>query len=220
MKSITTQDLQTIQNHLLQKPFKYEEVFDEVLDHYATSYEQSDDTLDQVLSDLDNEFTYSKINSLNAKYFDDLRKHLRQTHWSIFFGNFKWPNLLYTLACVAGFILISPILFESKTLTKFLFGAFGAIPTFLGLYFYLKWGVKRMSGKTKLKNAHAELFGMAVGFSIFYMQIPTFGRLIYHENMKMLELHPLLTAGLLLIGLVSLSTSMKMIMTKIKPAIN
>ena len=39
MKSISNPELQQISYHLIQKPFKYEEVFQEVLDHYASAYE-------------------------------------------------------------------------------------------------------------------------------------------------------------------------------------
>ncbi len=49
MKPISKTELQQISDHLIKRPFKYEEVFQEVLDHYASVYEQSDKALDEVL---------------------------------------------------------------------------------------------------------------------------------------------------------------------------
>ncbi len=220
MNKITNDELKTLRDHLLKKPFKYEEVFDEVLDHYASAYEQSELSLEEVISNQDHQFPNNKIEDINRRYYNDLRRHLRKDHFSIFLGNFRWPQLLTTLLLAVLFLALGPLVVQYKLLGIVLFSTFVIAPMFFGLFYYSKWGYRKLLGKTKLKNAHAEFFGVALGFILGYAQIPTFIRVFYNEDFKMLQHHWLLTAGILFLGMILFTTSMKMIFVKIRPAIS
>ena len=166
MRAIKPEELQYLKKHLLEKPFKYEEVYNEVLDHYASAYEESEETLEKVINDQDQKFSNSKIEEINSTYFNDLKKSLRKSHGTIFMGHFRWPQLVYTIIAAAVLMLLSPYLMTSKGLVFSVFIFLTVIPAIIGLYLYFYWAVRRLRGKTKLKNAHAELFGVAFGFSV------------------------------------------------------
>ncbi|MEM7296945.1 MAG: hypothetical protein AAF391_01630 [Bacteroidota bacterium] len=216
---INEQELETIKAHLCSKPFSYEEVYDEVLDHYATAYEASTVPLKEVIEGLDKEFTDSKIRSINSKYFQDLKKTLRKSSWSLFLGNFRWPHLITTLIYVVLLFFIVPLAMGNKWVMTFLFVSVASIPIIMGFYYYLKWVGRKWGRKTHLKNAHAELSGIAFGLSAVYMQLPGLAKIFMGDDFKLLQYDPILTGSVLLLGIVLLSTSLKMITSKIKPAI-
>ena len=219
MNEIKAQELERIKKHLQQKPFTYEEVFDEVLDHYATAYESSELSMDKILDELDAEFTHSRIEEINKKYFNDLKKSLRKNHWLVFLGNFKWPQLINTLIYMVLIILLTPYVIENEWLGLSLYMGFALIPVFFGLFYYFKWVFRWYQGKTRLKNAHAELFGIITAFSVFYIQLPAMGRMFFDEGFELLQYNPLLTAFILIVGMILLITSVKMFTTKMKPAL-
>ncbi|WP_258099472.1 hypothetical protein [Marinoscillum pacificum] len=218
MRTIKPEELEDLKKHLLEKPFKYEEVYNEVLDHYATAYECSDQTFCQVISEMDEQFPDRKISEINTRYFNDLRKSLRKNHGTIFMGHFRWPQLVYTIIAAAVLMLLSPYLMTSKGLVFSVFVFLTVIPAIIGLYLYFYWAVRRLRGKTKLKNAHAELFGVAFGFSVTYIQLPQLCRL-FDEEFNLLMYNSVLTTGVLFVALILFQTSMTMILKRIKPAI-
>tara|TARA_Y100001949_G_C15963868_1_gene320583 strand:- start:88 stop:747 length:660 start_codon:yes stop_codon:yes gene_type:complete len=218
MRAIKPEELQYLKKHLLEKPFKYEEVYNEVLDHYASAYEESEETLEKVINDQDQKFSNSKIEEINSTYFNDLKKSLRKSHGTIFMGHFRWPQLVYTIIAAAVLMLLSPYLMTSKGLVFSVFIFLTVIPAIIGLYLYFYWAVRRLRGKTKLKNAHAELFGVAFGFSVTYIQLPQLCKL-FDENFNLLMYNSVLTSGVLFVAFILFQTSMAMMLKKIKPAI-
>lgn len=218
MNTISADELAALREHLLEKPFKYEEVYHEVLDHYATAYEDSDQSLNVVLEELDAKFSNRKIEEINSKYFEDLKKSLRRSHWTIFMGNFRWPQLAYTLIASVLLLILSPYLMISSKLVYITFACLTGIPAIFGVCLYFYWAVRRLWGRTKLKNAHAELFGMAFGFSIAYIQFPQLCK-IFDEEFNVLMYNSVLTAGILFIAFILFQTSFTMMFKKLKPAI-
>ena len=114
MRTIKPEELEDLKKHLLEKPFKYEEVYNEVLDHYATAYEESEETLEKLINDLDQKFSNSKIEEINTRYFDDLKRSLRKSHWTIFIGHLRWPQLAFTLILSIALVFISPVFMTNK----------------------------------------------------------------------------------------------------------
>jgi len=108
MSTISREDLVIIKKNLSKKPFTYEEVYNEVLDHYATAYEQSEGELQVVMSELDEEFNDHKIRQINSRYFNDLKKSLRNTHWKMFIGNFRYPQVVNTIIYILILSLLAP----------------------------------------------------------------------------------------------------------------
>lgn len=220
MKAITSDQLDQLKTHLIKKPFKYEEVFNEVLDHYASAYEQSNQVLEEVVAELDMAFTHQKIDQINKKYFRDLRYHLRKTYFSILAGNFRWPQLIYTLAYVTFFILALPILSQNERLFRAVFLIIACSPLLLGVSVYTTWGIRRLRNNIPLKNAHANLFGEAMPLSFIYTQIPNLIKTFFGIPFSLKYIQPEIIGLLLFIGSIILSSSVKMIATKIKPAIS
>lgn len=218
MSQIDSNELAQLQEHLMKKPFKYEEVYHEVLDHYATAYERSSESLGEVMAELDKDFSNKKVEEINSKYFDDLKRSLRKSHGTIFMGHFRWPQLMYTLIATIILWVITPFLMVNHKVVYVAFACLTVTPAIIGLYLYFYWAVKRLRGKTKLKNAHAELFGVAFGFSTAYIQFPQLCKL-FDEDFNVLMYNSALTTVILLIALILFQTSFSLMFNRLKPAI-
>ena len=64
MRTISKLELDTLKEYLGTKPFQYEEVYNEVIDHYATAYEQTEKELNDIIRDQDEHFTDKKIKEI------------------------------------------------------------------------------------------------------------------------------------------------------------
>jgi len=217
---INEKELETVKAHLLEKPFIYEEVFNEVVDHYATTYEQSEQSLDFVLCQLDREFDDKKIREINAGYLAELKRAVKRTHWSMFKKNFRWPQLMVTLLYLIPVTLLIPFAMEYRWLSRALFIAFVSIPMILGLFYYSRSTIRRWKSKTKHYNAHAEVWGSSLLFLVFYIQIPTLSSIIANDQYSVVEYHPLLTGLILSVGLISTVTAINFFNLKLKPNLN
>ncbi|WP_421873810.1 hypothetical protein [Marinoscillum sp.] len=218
MKSISAEELDQLKGHLMKKPFKYEEVYHEVLDHYATAYERSSESLGEVRVELDKDFSDNKVEDINSRYFDDLKRSLRKSHGTIFMGHFRWPQLMYTLIATIVLWVITPFLMVNSKVVYVAFACLTVTPAVVGLYLYFYWAVKRLRGKTKLKNAHAELFGVAFGFSTAYIQLPQLCKL-FDEDFNVLMYDSALTTVILFLALILFQTSFTLMFNRLKPAI-
>ena len=96
MKMITPKELERLKNHLIRKPFVYEQVYLEVLDHYAAAYEASDQSLDATIEEQDQEFTNLKIFNFNETYKKELDKQVLRDHLRVLTDLLSMPQLIVT----------------------------------------------------------------------------------------------------------------------------
>lgn len=219
MRTINFEELEILKAHLNNRPFQYEEVYNEVLDHYATAYENSENELDQVLAEMDEVFPNHRIALINSKYLDDLRKQLRKSHWTIFLGNFRWPQIVYTILIGILCIGLAPFLILSEWFVYPLWLVLGCTPLILALYYYSRWGIRRIKGQTKLKNGHAQMSGIVVGTASVYIQLPNIPKAFTDDEINLLMTNELVTALILFVGVILALTSITFAQTKLKPAI-
>ncbi|WP_258099471.1 hypothetical protein [Marinoscillum pacificum] len=218
MKTITTQELDLLKDHLIKKPFKYQEVFLEVLDHYATAYEQSEDSLEETIVKTDRVFPNARIEDINARYIKDLIRQMRKAHFTFFTNFFRWPQLLTTVLIVILFMLAAPIIHEYKAIKLTIFLGLAFVPFVLTIYVGVKSFRKRREYPGKLKNGHYNAMSIFLIIALNYMQINSFFRFFSDtENANMLEISPYWTAGFLLIGLALCSTTIQLFNAKVKP---
>ena len=219
MKTITKTELDTLKEYLGTKSFRYEEVYNEVIDHYATAYENSESSLDQVINDLDQKFSNKKIEEINTRYFNDLKSSLRRSHWTIFMGNFRWPQIVYTLLIALVCRGVAPFLMQSEWAIYPIFLILAFTPITLGFYYYFIWVFKKLRGFTRLKNGHAELFGTTFGVSVIYLQLPNIVREFESHEINLLLLNDWLTALILFFGVIMAISAISFTNAKLKPAI-
>ncbi|WP_421873812.1 hypothetical protein [Marinoscillum sp.] len=218
MKSISPKEIDLLKDHLIKKPFKYQEVFLEVLDHYATAYEQSDETLDQTVTRLDQIFTPGKIEMINERYLKDLTRKMRKAHFTFFTNYFRWPQLITTFVVIAVFITAAPLLHAYKPLKVSLFILLAILPLCFAIYAWIKAFQKRKALPGKLKNGHFAAMGTFIVLTMNYAQVNTFYRFFSgNEQANIFEISAYWTAGFLLLGLMLCSTSLQVFWTKVKP---
>lgn len=218
MKAITTKELELLKEHLIKKPFKYQEVYLEVLDHYASAYEQSDDSLEETIAKPDRAFPNARIEDINARYIKDLTRQMRKAHFTFFTKFFRWPQIVTTLLVIALFMVAAPYVQEYKPVKVSIFVGLGMVPLLLFIYAAIKAFRLRQSLPGKLKNAHYHALGVFSVLTLNYLQIQTFYRFFTDdEKGNVLDVSPYLTAGFLLIGLALCSTTIQLFNTKVKP---
>tara|TARA_B100001250_G_C19678700_1_gene734856 strand:+ start:438 stop:1103 length:666 start_codon:yes stop_codon:yes gene_type:complete len=218
MKIITTQELDLLKDHLIKKPFKYQEVFLEVLDHYASAYEQSDDSLEETIVKTDRVFPNARIEDINSRYIKDLTRQMRKAHFTFFTNFFRWPQIITTLLVIALFMLFAPYIQDYKPLKVSIFLGLGIVPLLLFFYAAVRSFRLRQRLPGKLKNAHYHALGVFSVLTLNYLQIQTFYKLFSGvENGHVMDISPYLTALFLLVGLALCSTTIQLFNAKVKP---
>ena len=218
MKTITTNELDLLKAHLIKKPFKYQEVFLEVLDHYASAYEHSDDSLEETIAKIDHVFPNERIEDINSRYIKDLTRQMRKAHFTLFTNYFRWPQLVTSLLTIALFVVAAPLIHEVKSIKVAMIIVFGLAPLILFVYATLKSFELRRRLPGKLKNGHYQVLVVSSLLIFNYLQINSFYRLFTgSENANILDVSPYLTAGILLVGLILCSTTLQLYFTKVKP---
>ncbi len=220
MKSINSEELDQLKEHLIKKPFQYQEVFLEVLDHYSSAYEQTEEGIDETISRLDIEFTNQKVESINKQFIQDLTRKMRNAHLTVFTNYFRWPQLMISLLVIALFVLAAPVLQDSKPLKAGLLIIFGMTPMLAAIYAGIKSFLRRRSLPGKLKSGHYASMAIFIILLANYLQINTFYRVFSgNEESNILDISPYLTSGILLLGFVLCSTVLQVFWTKVKPNI-
>jgi len=217
MREISQIQLSEFVNHLSAKKFSYQEVFDELLDHYASAYEQSEKSVKEIIQELDQDFTQSKIEKIESRYLEDLKVKLRKSYFHLLAKRFKFPKIVVTILLVVLFWIATPYLARKEFISLTLFVVFSALPIFTGLFVYLKWGYKRALGKVKYRSAYSELVGFSFPLVVIYSQIPNLTKIIAGKNL--IFDNPVIHSCFLFIGLIICSVSINMIRTNYKPVI-
>lgn len=217
MKTIDQKELIELRDHLLQKPFKYEEVFREVLDHYATAFECSEATLKEVIAEQDQYFLNSRIVAMNERYEKDVHRALRKHQLSFFTNYLKWPNIVFTLIFLAVFWSFSEYIHENEQLKVIIFYTLALTPVFIWMFF----GIRFMNGKRFLPwtmgNAHMKYLSILMNISFQTILFTRHSYQVFSKAESALEISANVTSLILLISFVLLSTTLQLALTRIKP---
>jgi hypothetical protein len=220
MKSITKPELQQISDHLIQKPFKYDEVFQEVLDHYASAYEQLDKPLSEVMEELDQEFLNSRIVKMNDQFKNEVIEKLETAHFNIFIRHFRWPQIVSTLSIIGLLFLVSQFIQPLNWLKSILIYSVAAIPLFFVVYFGTKILRKKELIPWTLENVHFRYIFTIFNISFIYLQLCSLTyRFLKADGKTLLDYSPIVTTCVLFLGFLLLSTTVQLVVKKIRSAI-
>lgn len=219
MKSITPKELEILKKHLLKKPFVYEQVFLEFLDHYATAYEQSDLAMEELFLEQDREFTNRKISIINERYKEELDKQILRAHFQVVTDLFKFPQLVLTaLVLLLGFYF-SDALFAYTNLKLTLFFTMAFIPFVFFGYVAFKRLMNEQEIHWKLKNAHLHLLFLGCLIPVNLVHINSLYSAFASGKHSILDVHPILTVSILFLQLATCISVFRVGMTKLKPVI-
>lgn len=220
MKTISKVELDTLKEYLGKRPFRYEEVYNEVIDHYATAYEQSDLGLYEVIREQDKHFTDKKINEIDKQYLSDINRQINKAHLGLFIGYFKWPQLLMTLSVAILFFIMGPLFMAFQGLTFGLFLLF-----FLTPYAFMAYVMaisRKMDKKLpgKIINGKLSQAGRLSILSLMYFQINQFYRFLSDSpDGSVFEQNMYLTSTILLVGFAICWSCYQLFRLKFKPVL-
>jgi hypothetical protein len=65
MRTLTSAEKDQLSKHIAKKPITYIELYNELFDHYASTFEKGDISLEDTLAQLDEHFHYQKVNRID-----------------------------------------------------------------------------------------------------------------------------------------------------------
>jgi|GEM_PF-4610147 hypothetical protein len=218
MRTLTGKQKEHLSNHIAKKPIDYIELYNEFYDHYASTYENGDEDFKATLENLDQEFNYYKVKSINENLVAKTRKSVNQIYIEEFKNFWRWPQIISTLSII--FLAYSFIEFlPMKILLWYVFTPFLIFTTALLIYGGILTTRKKNSIK-KFKSAHltathhflslpVTLFNLTVFLPALFFE-PYKPRIEFYEN------HPLVPFILMMVFFIASYIGFKVFRTKIR----
>lgn len=218
MRTLTTDQKEQLAQHIAKKPIEYIELYNELYDHYASTYEQGEKDFKKILEGLDQEFDYYKVKSINENLVDKTMKSINQIYVKEFKKFWRWPEIMSTLVILfLGYLFIE--LLPMKILVYYVFTPFLIFTTALLIYGGILT-TKKKNGIKKFKSAHfasthhflslpVTLFNLTVFLPALFLE-PYKPRIEFYEN------YPLVPFILMMIFFIASYIGFKVFRTKIK----
>lgn len=135
---------------------KYQEVYEELLDHYASAIEakmQEGLLFEKALEQVHQNFGGRKgVKHIEELYYKQLWNQYRTMQWQHIKELFQWPQLLTSL--VIGILIYGlASLLQSTSITKWTVFVIACIPLLLASYEYIKMLRKATNSKRTAKGA-------------------------------------------------------------------
>ncbi|HET8859080.1 hypothetical protein [Marivirga sp.] len=201
MRTLSREQKEQLANHLAKKPIEYIELYNELYDHYASSYENGNKQFEEVLRELDQHFDYQKVKTINANLLKKTKKSVNEIYWKEFKNFWRWPQIVSTL----GFLLFGLIILEFLPIKVVMWSViiplliFNVILTFYGLI--LKH--RHKFGNKKFDSAHYQatqhylnlptsIFNLSIFLPIMTLQ-SSLSRIQFYEKYSVLLLLLMMT---------------------------
>jgi len=218
MRKLSTEQKDKLEAHIAKKPIEYIELYNELYDHYASAYENGEDSLEETLENLDAHFHYRKVKGINNQVLNKTQKAAFKLYCNEFKKFWEWPQIIATLT------ILTAIFFFLDTLPMkyFLWGFM--IPSMLfllGLMFYPY--VLRKTNKSTSKNLKSSFYAAIIPFlnfpiTLFNLSIflPILMLEPYNNRLNFYEKYPIVPFTILMVFLTSIYIGIRVIKTKIK----
>ncbi len=215
MKMITPKELERLKNRLIRKPFVYEQVYLEVLDHYAAAYEASDQSLDATIEEQDQEFTNLKIFNFNETYKKELDKQVLRDHLRVLTDLLRMPQLIVTSLIVLLGFYFDDVLFEASNLKLTLFFALAFIPFVILGYIAIKAMKRKQEILWELKTAHFNVMFLSCLIPVNLVHVNS----ISSAKNSIMDINAPLTVVILLTQVAMCISIIHVTVTNIKPVL-
>jgi hypothetical protein len=218
MRTLLTQQKEHLAQHIAKKPIKYIELYNELYDHYASTYETGDDDFESTIAILDQEFDYFKVLSINNNLVSKTRKAINRIYLNEFKNFWRWPQIMTTLSIlVLGYFTIEflpmDIIMWYVFIPLILF--FGVLLLYSGILTRRKkYGNKRFES-AHLASAHhfislpITLFNLTIFLPAFFLEP-------YQVRTEFYVKHPLVPFILMMVFFIAAYIGFKVFRTKIK----
>lgn len=219
MRQITEIELKRLKKHLVKKPFTYEEVYFEVLDHYVSACEMSDKPCAEVIAELDQEFSNQQIERLNKAYIKSLNSQIFRAFKQSLISFFEPPKLAKTILIIGIFGAMSGIFVEYPIISKALLIVICLIPYVLSIYFGFKTNFKDPDYPGGFTNAHASRVSIITSSSALIYNVMIILAFM-SPDFSIFNLGKFYITATLLIGLWMSAASVKVYQSKFQPLLS
>jgi uncharacterized membrane protein len=181
---------------------EYEEVENELLDHYATLTEQK---MDQG-NDFEHASSYAwavlgagpALNAIQRDFETNIRKQISSRHLEILKNYFRWPTVLTTLLIGGLVSIITPILSENLILIIVLFSVF--IQMAVVQYCYYKNKEQTGTSKKIIWESLAYRAGILLNSASFILSIGSTD--VFFKTQDLLRMNATVTAILCFVAII------------------
>lgn len=215
---LTKEQQDLLAYHIAKKPIDYIELYNELYDHYAAAYENSEGTFEQTLEQLDEHFHYQKVKSINTGLLKKTKKSINQIYWTEFKDFWRWPQIVST----SGILILAALLVKLVETKIIMWSIVMPILVFnAGIVIY---GVllrqKNKKGNKKFESAHLSVTQHYLTFPTTLLNLSLFLPVLALQADKnhydFILQYPLIVFGLLLICTTSAYIGLKVFRSKIR----
>lgn len=133
--------LQRIIQTLKASGIKYQEVYEELLDHYASAIEEKIEqgqAFDEALQEVHQDFGAKKgVKHIQERYYKQIRNHYRLMQWQHFRELFQWPQTISSLLIGTLVYFIASLLQDTKIIKLSVF-LIALLPLLLAFIEYIR----------------------------------------------------------------------------------
>ena len=171
---LNPQQTDTILAELKKAGIKYQEVYEELVDHYTSAIEvkvQEGTTFDQALQEVHTEFGGNKgVKHIEECYNKQLFKFYRNLHLQNLRLHFQWPQVLVTL-CMGTLVYALSYLLKGNVLLFYGLSLVALTPFALSIYYFFRFRKKANYSK---KTAKGNLLIAIGGYGLNFLNILIF----------------------------------------------
>lgn len=191
---------------------KYQEVYEEMLDHFTIAIEAKMDqgtSFDLALNEVKKEFGGNKgIKHVEKEFYSQMLKSYRGLHWQHFRSHFQWPQALATLA-IGGLVYALAFLLQGNKALAFGLSLLALTPIILSLVYFFR--LRKKAPFTK-NTAKGNLLLVLGGFGLNFLNILIFApRIFFNEAIgkDILLLYPAFVSVIITLFLLHLLSFIK-----------
>lgn len=173
---LTPQQTRNILAKLKVAGLKYQEVYEELLDHYTMAVEvkiQEGKSFEQALEEVHKDFGGNKsVKLIEKRYNKQLFRFYRNLHLKNIGSHFRWPQTLVTLI-IGGLVYALSYLLQGSILLFYGLSILALVPFALSIYFFFKLRREATySRKTAKGNMLIGIGGYALNFLNLLIFVP------------------------------------------------
>lgn len=173
---LTPQQTKSILARLKASGLKYQEVYEELVDHYTTAVEmkiQDGKSFEQALEEVHKDFGGNKgVKHIEERFNSQMFRFYRNLHLKNIGNNFRWPQTLVTLI-IGGLVYALSYLLQGNILLFYGLSILALVPFALSLYYFFKLRREATySRKTAKGNMLIGIGGYALNFLNLLIFVP------------------------------------------------
>ena len=182
---LTPQQREAILAKLKSAGIKYQEVYEELVDHYSSAIEvkiKEGSTFGQALEAVHTDFGGNKgVKHVQEQFWSQMVRFYRNLHWQNFRQHFQWPQALLTL-CMGGLVYTLSFLLKGNAALFYGLSLLAFSPFILSAFHFYQLRKKATYSK---KTAKGNLLLAIGGYGLNVLNILVFvPRVFFNGNLE------------------------------------